>query len=107
MSKVTNVQEAIALIADSSTVAIQGSGEGSATQLYCSRRWERNSLQAGNPRNSHFFTPSARELFKGAVVNLGFGVPSYVSAVASEQGMLGDITFTVEQGIVGGMPAGR
>lgn len=49
---------------------------------------------------------AARELFKGAVVNLGFGVPSYVSAVASETGMLGDITFTVEQGIVGGMPAG-
>ena len=49
---------------------------------------------------------AARELFAGAVVNLGFGVPSFVAQIAAEQGLLGDITFTVEQGIVGGMPAG-
>ncbi len=49
---------------------------------------------------------AARELFAGAVVNRGFGVPSFVAQIAAEQGLLGDITFTVEQGIVGGMPAG-
>jgi len=49
---------------------------------------------------------AAQEIAKGAVVNLGFGVPSNIVPVAVEEGIIDDFTLTVEQGAIGGMPAG-
>jgi propionate CoA-transferase len=46
------------------------------------------------------------ELFPGAVVNLGFGISNGISSVAAEEGLHRDLTLTVEQGIIGGVPAG-
>ena len=48
---------------------------------------------------------SALELVEGYIVNLGFGMPDGVATVASEEGFLDKITLSIEQGIVGGMPA--
>ena len=39
----------------------------------------------------------------GAVCNLGFGVAQGIAAVAAEDGLLDRVTFTVEQGAVGGI----
>lgn len=48
---------------------------------------------------------AAMELKPGAVANLGFGVADGVPSVAAEEGMLDTVTFTIEQGSVGGVPA--
>ncbi len=44
------------------------------------------------------------EIVDGSVVNLGVGMADGVAGVASEEGRLTDITLTVEQGIIGGIP---
>jgi propionate CoA-transferase len=49
---------------------------------------------------------AAAELKSGDVVNLGFGMPDGVAAVLAETGRASDVTFTVEQGHIGGVPAG-
>jgi propionate CoA-transferase len=46
----------------------------------------------------------AMELRKGDLVNLGFGIPANLPAVAVEEGFLNDIQFSIEHGPVGGVP---
>ncbi|MFV0425539.1 MAG: acyl CoA:acetate/3-ketoacid CoA transferase [Beutenbergiaceae bacterium] len=49
---------------------------------------------------------AAAFLRHGDVVNLGFGMPDAVAAVLAEEDLQDAVTFTVEQGHVGGVPAG-
>ncbi|MBU1340414.1 MAG: acyl CoA:acetate/3-ketoacid CoA transferase [Proteobacteria bacterium] len=49
---------------------------------------------------------AAAEIKNGMIGNLGIGYPEAVPRVASEEGILDYITFTVEPGPIGGMPVG-
>lgn len=47
---------------------------------------------------------AAMELKDGSAVNLGIGIPEFVSTVAMEEGITNKFTLTVESGIFGGNP---
>lgn len=47
---------------------------------------------------------AALEIEPGAIMNVGVGIPDGIAAIASEEGYLQDLHFSVEQGLVGGLP---
>lgn len=47
---------------------------------------------------------AAMELEPGDVVNLGFGMATGVAAVLSEEGCYDEVVFSIEQGMIGGVP---
>ncbi len=49
---------------------------------------------------------AAMEMRNGMVMNLGFGMPDGVAKVAAEEGISDYAKMTIEQGIIGGIPAG-
>jgi len=49
---------------------------------------------------------AAQELKEGAIINLGVGMPDGIASVASEEGYIDKLNFTIEQGLIGGMPMG-
>lgn len=48
---------------------------------------------------------AAWELRRGDVANLGYGMPDGVATVLAEEGLADAVTFTLEQGHIGGVPA--
>lgn len=49
---------------------------------------------------------AAMELKENTIVNLGIGIPEYISMVANEEGIGDYMTLTVEAGPIGGIPQG-
>jgi propionate CoA-transferase len=47
---------------------------------------------------------AAGELRRGDIVNLGYGIADGVAKTAAEEGFATDVTFTIEQGHIGGVP---
>src|SRR4029453_1237182 len=44
------------------------------------------------------------ELFPGCIANLGYGVSTGIADIVAREGVVEEVTLTVEQGIIGGIP---
>jgi propionate CoA-transferase len=45
------------------------------------------------------------QLFPGCIVNLGYGVATGIADIVAQEGVADELTLTVEQGVIGGVPA--
>ena len=83
----------------------------SATHMeYWYRRLEKENRKSGKVRNDLaaeiIGRRAAKELKPGDMVNIGIGIPEKTAKYAAAQGILPDLTLTVESGGTGGLPAG-
>ncbi|MBQ2061516.1 MAG: propionate CoA-transferase [Oscillospiraceae bacterium] len=61
---------------------------------------------SGDPVKVRIARRAVQELRPGHVVNIGVGAPEFVAVEAARNGLLPQITLTVEAGAIKGMPAG-
>ncbi len=77
---------------------------------YWYRRLERENARSGKTRADLsadiIGRRAAKELCRGDIVNIGVGIPEKVSKYAAEDGILQELTLSVESGGTGGLPAG-
>ena len=77
---------------------------------YWYSRLERENAASGKVRRDFsadiIGRRAAKELRRGDIVNIGVGIPEKVSKYAAAAGILQDLTFSVESGGTGGLPAG-
>lgn len=81
-----------------------------AHMQYWYRRLERENAGAGKQRADFsadiIGRRAAKELRRGDIINIGVGIPEKVSKYAAAEGILQDLTLSVESGGTGGLPAG-
>ena len=77
---------------------------------YWYRRLEQENAKSGKTRADFsadiIGRRAARELRRGDIINIGIGIPEKVSKYAAAEGILPDLTLSVESGGTGGLPAG-
>jgi propionate CoA-transferase len=96
------------IITDEYNPALSGDIHVPASHMdyYINKLSSRNSKNASSDRSADIIGErAAHELRPGNIVNIGIGIPEMVGKYASKQGILKDISITVEAGGVGGLPA--
>jgi len=56
-------------------------------------------------RNKVILRRAVLEIKKGQLINLGFGSPAELPLILNEEDCLDEVTFSLEQGMIGGIPA--
>ena len=73
-------------------------------------RLEKENAKYGRVRNDPaaeiIGRRAAEELKRGDIINIGIGIPEKVAKYAAMEGILQDLTLSVESGGIGGLPAG-
>ena len=77
---------------------------------YWYRRLEQENARSGKVRSDFsadiIGRRAAKELRRGDIINIGVGIPEKVSKYAAAEGILPELTLSVESGGTGGLPAG-